>query len=186
MENYEEDIYFRRVGFGHRFGALIIDIVILMIIGYVFKMILGIKDPTPEELMGGMDPENIDMSAMMMTSIKASLLSYIIGVLYTSMEIFLRKTPGKMALGLIVTNENGEIPTMNAMIIRYLFKQISTILLIMAILLNVVSLIWVASLLGIVFLIGCFFALSEKRMALHDMIAKTAVYKEKELEEIGA
>ena len=184
MENYEEDIYSRRVGFGYRFGALVIDVVILMVLGYVFKMILGIKDPTPEELMEGMEPGNIDMGAMMLTSMKASLISYVVGLLYTSTEIFLRKTPGKMALGLIVTDENGNTPATNAMIIRYLFKQASTIFIVLAVLLNIGSLIWIGSLLGVVFLIGCFFTFGEKRMGFHDMLAKTAVYKEKELAEL--
>lgn len=178
MENYEEDIYYRRVGFGYRFGAWIIDIVILMVIGYALKIILGIQDPTPEDFVG------LQMGEIMLLSMKNSLISTIIGMIYMSMEIFLRKTPGKMALGLIIADEGMATPPMNALIIRNLFKQASSIMFVLAILLESATFIWAGFALAIIYLIGCFFTLGEKRMAFHDMLAKTAVYKEKELAEL--
>lgn len=177
MENYEEDIYYKRVGFGPRFGALIIDAVILMAIGYALKLVLGIQDPNPEDFVG------LPMGEIMLLSFKNSLASTIVGMLYMSMEIFLRKTPGKMALGLIIADEGMTTPSMSALITRNLFKQISSILFVLAILLESATLIWIGILLGFIYLIGCFFTLGEKRMAFHDMLAKTAVYKEKELAE---
>ena len=178
MENYEEDIYFSRVGFGHRFGAVIIDGIILAVIGFALKSVLGLKDPTPEDFAG------LGMGEIMLLSMKNSTASTLIGVLYMSMEIFIRKTPGKMALGLIIADVSSNSPAMSALVIRYLFKQASSVFFLLAIVLESAAFIWIGFALILVYIIGAFFALGESKMALHDIVAKTAVYKEKELEEL--
>ncbi len=176
MEQYE-DIISKRAGFGVRFGALVLDGIIIFAVGYVFKMILGQKDPNPEEMLG------LPMDQILLMSYSASIVTYILTVLYFLTEIFLLKTPGKMILGLIVTDQEGNKPPMNALVIRFLFKQASTLIIILAVFLNLGTLIWVSMVIGLVYLIGCFMAARDSRLALHDDIAKTAVFNEKMLAE---
>ncbi len=178
MEQNEDMIIYKRADFGKRFGAALIDFAILYALGYVFGLILGKPTPpAPEELMG------LPPGEMMLLSIEPSLMSFYIGLAYALMEIFVQKSPGKMILGLIIGNQMGEKPPMSALIIRYLFKQASTILFLAAVLGHTSMFIWVGFFAGVVYLGGCLMATSEKRLALHDLMAKTAVYNEKMLSE---
>jgi uncharacterized RDD family membrane protein YckC len=177
MEQYE-DIISKRANFGIRFGAFILDAIIFFALGYLFKMILGQKDPTPEEMMG------LQMSEIMMLTTSASMVTYIIGLLYFLTEVFLLKTPGKMILGLVVADQEGNKPPMNALIIRYLFKQGATLVIIVAVFANLSALLWFSYLLSLIYLVSCLMATRETRLALHDDIAKTAVFKEKMLLEV--
>jgi uncharacterized RDD family membrane protein YckC len=178
MEENEDMIIYKRTNFGKRLGAFLIDGVVLLVLGYVFGLILGKPTPiAPEELMG------LPFGEMMLKSLSVDMTPYYLGLAYALIEIFVLKSPGKMILGLIIGNQAGEKPPTSALVVRYLLKQASTLLFLIAIFSQVASFIWVGFLLAFVYLVGCLVATSQNRLALHDIIAKTAVYDEKMLEE---
>lgn len=141
MENY--------AGFWLRVVAYIIDAIILGIVGFVIGMVFGvgavstgtdISDPTG----GG--------------SMLLNLISIVIGVAYfAAMESSSwQATVGKKALGLVVTDLNGQRISVGKAILRYIGKIISALIL----------------LIGFIMV-----AFTERKQGLHDMIAGTLVVK---------
>lgn len=178
MEQNEEMLIYKRATFGKRFGALVIDIIILYVLGKGLEFITGKPTaPTQEELIG------LPLSEIMLVSMSANMMSYYISLSYSLLEIFTQKSIGKMILGLVIADRDGYKAPIVALLIRYLLKQMGTILFVIALLGHIDGLIWAGSLLGFIYFIGCFMATSENRLALHDLIAKTAVYDEKQLAE---
>ncbi len=141
MENY--------AGFWLRVVAYIIDAIIVGIVGFVIGMIFGvgavstgtdISDPTG----GG--------------NMLLNLISIAIGVAYfAGMESSSwQATVGKKALGLVVTDLNGQRISLGRAIGRYFGKILSALIL----------------LIGFIMV-----AFTERKQGLHDMIAGTLVLK---------
>lgn len=141
MENY--------AGFWLRVVAYIIDAIIVGIVGFVIGMIFGvgavstgtdISDPTG----GG--------------NMLLNLISIAIGVAYfAGMESSSwQATVGKKALGLVVTDLNGQRLSLGRAIGRYFGKILSALIL----------------LIGFIMV-----AFTERKQGLHDMIAGTLVLK---------
>ena len=162
-----------RKGFGIRFGAFLIDLVILIIIQAIISFILigslnvnfGTSTPT------AVSAEDLGKIRM------ASIVSGLLMLAYWSLEIFRAQSVGKMALGMRIGNAAGTVPAdTGTLAMRYAVKNSPGIVNLLAALSGVTALGYVGGALGLVFFIGCFFALGQSRQALHDMIAKTAVY----------
>jgi len=61
--------------------------------------------------------------------------------------------------------------------VRALLKYSGTILALLAGVTSVAILGTIGSIAGLIIFIGCFFVLGDKRQAIHDLVAKTAVFK---------
>jgi len=139
-------------GFWIRFGAYLIDAILLGIIGAIIGGIFGAglgaaasASADPGDFMGG-------------GSILLNLVSLIIGIGYfAGMESSSwQATLGKKALGLVVTNsEGGRISLLNG-VGRYFAKILSALIL----------------LIGFIMV-----AFTDKKQGLHDMLAGTLVLK---------
>jgi uncharacterized RDD family membrane protein YckC len=141
MENY--------AGFWLRVVAYIIDAIILGIVGFVFGMIFGIGAvSTGTDLSDPAGGGNIMLQ----------LISIVIGVAYfAGMESSSwQATVGKKALGLVVTDLNGQRLGLGRAIGRYFGKILSALIL----------------LIGFIMV-----AFTERKQGLHDMIAGTLVLK---------
>ena len=151
-----------RQGFGIRLGALIIDVLILIvldfIIGQIFPRPVGVLRPV-----GG--------AAFI-------IFSNLFHLGYTSTEIFKAASPGKMILGLKIGSETGSPATQNQLITRWAIKNSFSLLSILTII-PILGFIFglLAFLAGVAVFVGCFLALGAQRQALHDIIAHTAVYR---------
>jgi uncharacterized RDD family membrane protein YckC len=148
--------YSQYAGFWQRFLAVVIDYIIMYIPGLIINSALGVN-AAMTDLIGTEDPE-VMMNFLTGTFMVAALLSIVVNVAYYAYFESSEKqaTFGKQALGLVVTNLNGErISFLNA-VGRYFARVIS------------------AFTLAIGYLIQPF---TEKKQALHDMIAGTLVYK---------
>lgn len=177
----------RRIGFGRRLGAFLIDFAFIMGGAFILSSITGDYlerfvdfSKISEEQLTQMESIYGNFSSIMLTiGVSATLISFI----YNLVEGFLGYTAGKLMLGIQIGNQDGNNAETATLMTRYAIKNISTIvgLIGLATLISVVSTI--GSVLGFVILIGCFFALGEKKLALHDIIAKTAVYRKAELED---
>ncbi|GHM99789.1 hypothetical protein WSM22_12790 [Cytophagales bacterium WSM2-2] len=157
MKNY--------AGFWLRFVAYIIDYIVIYIAqAFIVVPVLGIIgiNFANQAMASGGEMSEGDIMSMVMTVIAAAsavaLLVFIMQVLYYSLmeSSKFQGTLGKMALGLIVTDANGAKLDFTKALIRNLCKIISAVIL----------------------CIGYIMAgFTEKKQALHDMIANTLVVK---------
>ncbi|MBD3287376.1 hypothetical protein GF337_01115 [candidate division KSB1 bacterium] len=153
-----------RIGFGKRFIAAIFDVIILVLLLHLLSWILG-NDimRSPVDLKGG---------------IQAFQFSHLLVVLlYFTLEIFLAATPGKLALRLKIKNESNQAASAQALLIRYLIKHSGNIFTLLFILTQVRIFWFLSTIIGFIVFIGCFMVFTASRQALHDKIAKTAVYQ---------
>jgi len=151
-------------GFWMRFLAWIIDYIIIYVAqAFIVVPVLGVVGFNfANKIASGQDMAEGDAIAMVMTAVAAAsavaLLVIVLQILYYSlMEASkYQGTVGKIALGLIVTDANGAKLDFTKALVRNLCKIISGIIL------------------GIGYIMAGF---TDKKQALHDMIASTLVVK---------
>lgn len=148
---------------GKRFIAFLIDIILLWVVQMIIISILGAvgiaglaSSNTNMDNMG--DGQTAALMAYLMgAGLTIQLISIVLQIAYfTIMESSASQaTIGKKAMNLIVADENGNRLNTQQALIRNVSRIIS----------------------GIICLIGYFMAFfTEKKQALHDIIAKTNVY----------
>lgn len=182
------ELQYYRVGFGLRFAAVLIDSAIVLIVTILLMKFSGFLDSATEFSNSFMDLAQSDPGAaeamqlqFITDNISFFLFSSIFTLLYFSLEIFVGASLGKILLSIQIANSDKTPAAYGKLALRYFTKHIASI----------ISFVWVLTLIGflntlssilfLVMIIGCFFALSQKKMALHDLIAKTAVYKKDDL-----
>jgi uncharacterized RDD family membrane protein YckC len=141
-------------GFWIRAVAYFIDVVLLYIVDVVVGLALGFivfAGLTP-----GSEPQVTDALVMQQGSV--TLILFVVNVLYFAlMESSSRQgTVGKIAMGLVVTDLNGERISFPRALGRYFGKILSAMILLVGF-----------------FMIGW----TQRKQGLHDMIAGTLVYK---------
>jgi len=173
-----------RIGFGRRLGAYLIDFVIYSFLLVTAMSIFGILDDfaslmTISQDLGG-NPEELQIY---MKDLYARFypLVLVIAFAYYSMEIFFAQTVGKMVLGIKIANSDRTQASLGTLIKRFMAKYFNYFLLLLYILTSIEIFSTLQTIFGIVIFIGCFLALSQSRMALHDRIAKTAVFFKDEI-----
>ena len=101
------------------------------------------------------------------------LVASFLAIGYTFIEAFTGASPGKRVMGLQVAREDGSAGDTKLYLLRWALKNSGSLLqFVLPVISTVVSL---------VFFFGCFATLSDKKQALHDIIAKTAVYKKDDI-----
>lgn len=162
-----------REGFGIRLGAYLIDAIIMMVVVMGLVMMIFTGTFAVGFGGGGAATTTVDPGTVQLAGIIGSLLA--LG--YASLEIFLARSVGKMALGLIIRSENAAPAPVGQLATRYVVKYSGSILGLLMFITGVEILGMLGNIASLVIVIGCFFVLGQKRQAFHDMIAKTAVYK---------
>lgn len=154
-----------RIGFGARFGAALIDVVILIITMSIVGVVFGAGAFAMA-------------SAGQMTGFSiGTLIVMLIPLAYTSTEILMAGTPGKKVLKLAIRNEDGSVADQETLAKRWAFKSSASILQFLAALTTMSIFTTVGSVAGLIVMVGCFFVFGASRQAFHDKFAKTAVYK---------
>lgn len=171
-----------RIGFGPRLGAYLIDFVFNAIVGSILGMVLGATlvgiffgsqaatGSAEDALMGG-------FGALLGGMIGTIAGIYLMSLVLFVMEGITGQTPGKMLLKIKNANQDGTAANAGALWIRVLLKYSGTILALLAGVTSVAIIGTIGSIAGLIIFIGCFFVLGDKRQAIHDLIAKTAVFK---------
>ena len=182
QQGYDYPPVYYRVGFGLRFGAAVIDFIIWTIISFIVMYLTGFFESAME--LGRTISANLGNTALLtelteefaMDNMQTFLLLYALNLVYFFLEVLNGATPGKMILNIRIANADRTAGTYKNLLNRYLLKHSNTILNLLA----TVTFISILDLLSfialIVIFIGCFFVLGDQRQALHDMLAKTAVY----------
>lgn len=175
----------QRVGFGPRLGALLLDSVIVCVLAFVGgSTIGGMLGLTAGAALGGAMSTGADSLAAGMAAVGGMLggifafiiAAAVIGIVYFLIEGFTGYTLGKLMLGIRVANEDGTKAAVGKLLFRFALKNINFICTVLGALSGVTALITLGRLGGLAIFVGCFFTLGMKKQALHDMIAKTAVY----------
>lgn len=146
--------YSAYAGFWRRFAAALIDGILMSIVSQILNAFTGANTRMQEVLLE--DPT--DYSGLMSVAGPTWAMGFVIQLVYFAyFESSERQaTFGKQAMGLVVTDMNGNRIDMGKAVVRYLSKIIS----------------------GLTLLIGYLMQpFTEKKQALHDIIAGTLVFK---------
>jgi len=179
-----------RIGFGPRLGAAILDVILggLFASGFgIFLALLGLG-------VGGVLGSAIDAQTVIESSLKAMGLGASIGALmgmiggvvigyfiYTIIEAFTGASPAKMILGYKVANSGGTGGDISLYLKRWAIKNVSSVFYMLTFVTGLIFLFPLGSILKFVMFLGCFLALGDDKQALHDKIAKTAIYHKRDI-----
>ena len=160
-------------GFWERFGAAFIDGILLFVVGQMILGAFGINFiDMYQSAARGEDPVDVFGSNFY----TASILSLAFDWFYFAQQESCDKqaTLGKRVVGLIVTDLKGERVTFQQASVRFVIKQIISLVSLLSAFLtpSIVSTLSVLSLMG--YLIQPF---TPKKQAFHDIVAKTLVYR---------
>lgn len=141
--------------FLERFAASIVDSIILTVVGFVLGIIVAIPAAV---LQVSLDKDNLLVLLFnLMATVAALIIGYGYYVYFTSKT---GATPGKKFLHLKVVDANMQVPSMKTTVVREVLGKIITS--------------WTWLLLGFGYWMMLF---SDKKQALHDMVAGTFVIK---------
>lgn len=164
----------RRIGFSPRLGALLIDLVL----AGGGALVLG-------PLLGGLIGVAVSQGTSQPDPLASGLLGAIMGsllvagpffTLYFFLEAFTGFTLGKLLLGQRVRAQDGQPAPIPRLLLRCACKHPALLLGLLASLSGLDALGTLGRVLGALAFLGCFAALGGTRLALHDLIARTAVY----------
>jgi uncharacterized RDD family membrane protein YckC len=108
-------------------------------------------------------------------------ISSTISIIYNLVEAFTGASIGKMILGFKVANIDGTRGDINLYMKRWLIKNAASIIVIVNLIFKLEIIGAIAQIVSFVIFLGCFSVLGDKKLALHDTIANSAVYKKKDI-----
>jgi uncharacterized RDD family membrane protein YckC len=182
----------KRIGFGPRLGAYLIDIVFIWILSSLVSRIVptlfaaGAQQQIGSILSSNPMVANIytgDMLTLLESIVRISLVCTVVEAVYYLTEIFFGASLGKMLLKLKIVDVEGQSASIGLLVGRYLLKHISTMCTLVAFFCIPLLFNSLGSLLGFVIFIGCFFAAGDKHQALHDLMCRTIVVRKNASEE---
>lgn len=177
-----------RVGFGMRFLAWFVDWILVLVIAGGLTVLLVTNDVTvptaqPESTAEvesmyrwmGISPEEAATYAYGAASFSYALVLIAFG--YSLISAMFGASPGKMMLGLVIANSDGRRGSMSLWIRRWAVRDANLYLQMAAIIPTLSFLDNIGAVIGIVIFIGCFMVAGQERLALHDRIAQTAIFR---------
>jgi len=176
----------KRVGFGPRLAAAFIDMLIVGVVGFGAGAALGgMLGGGLGSALGGASQEGTASGAAIGAALGAVLGAVAafggFVFLYSLIEAFTGASPGKMLLKLKVGTSDGRRGSPALYVRRWAIKYSGSVLGLLGAIpgLHVLGLLAPAA--GVVIFVGCFVALGDRRQALHDLGASTAVYRRADL-----
>lgn len=175
-----------RIGFGRRLGAYLLDFLFVMIIGAIISSIAG-KELA--ELFFAQNLEDVNQSAeayeslgfdIDMVGVLTSIVQFSSGatlgtLLFFLLEGTMGQSAGKILLNIVNTDIDGSKASAGKLWLRSFLKYGSTIISLIGGIVGISILGVLGSFWGFIIFIGFFFAFSDKKQTIHDMIAKTVV-----------
>lgn len=177
----------KRVGFGLRFAAALIDLVVVGIAGFVAGATIGgMLGGGIGGVLGGAGGGDGAAAGAAFGAAIGAVLGAVAAFggfvfLYSLIEAFTGASPGKMLLGLMVGTAGGQRGSTALYVKRWAVKYSGTWLGLLGAVpgLHVLGLLAPAA--GLAIFVGCFLVLGDKRQALHDLGAATAVFHKTDL-----
>jgi len=176
----------RRVGFGPRLLAAAIDAIVVIAVtvgigGTIGGILGGGAGQALASADGGGAAAGAAIGAVLGALLGAAVVFSGFAFLYSLVEAFTGASPGKMLLGLKVGLEDGRRAPVATYLARWIVKYSGSVLGLLGALPALHVLAALASAAGLVVFLGCFLVLGDKRQALHDLAAKTAVFRKADL-----
>jgi len=176
-----------RTGFGKRFAAALIDFLIVVIIILLVYNATGFFESAT--IFGQQVQENAtDVAAIeeltnsfMADNMSNFYFSYILILVFFSLEILIGATVGKLILGIHIADSNRRKASTTKLLTRYLIKNSASFISVIWLLTNISLINTLSTIVSIALIIGFLFVLSQKRQAFHDMIADTAVFNRNDI-----
>jgi uncharacterized RDD family membrane protein YckC len=137
---------------------------------------------TEDILKAGFDLKNLEASDSYQDIIRLSNFIANFSLLYMFIEAFTGASPGKMVLSLKVGTENGEKGDTWLYFTRFAIKNASALFGLAGRTTGLIFLNSLGGFAGMIIFLGCFLVLGIKKQAVHDMLAKTAIFNKNELE----
>lgn len=170
-----------RVGFGPRLAAVLIDLLFVGIAGFVAGAAIGgalgswIGGALGESDGAGSASGGLGAAIGALFGAMAAFGGF--AFFYSLIEAVTGASPGKMMLGLKVGTADGRPGSTALYVKRWVIKFSGTLLGVLGAVpgFHVIGLLAPAA--GAIVFLGCFLVLGEKRQALHDIAAQTAVFR---------
>jgi len=175
-----ENNYEKRVGFGPRFGAKLVDMIFIWIlamfvIGPVIGTIVGAGASTL-----GTDEYEAAGAAIGGFLVGFALSFPVTSMLYTLIEAFTGASPAKMMFGLKVGKEDGTAGEIGDYVKRWAIYNSGSLCTFVSIL-GLVFMTTVGMVCSLVIIIGCFFIFGETRQGFHGKWSQTAIFNKSDL-----
>lgn len=178
------NMYDERVGFGRRFGSYMLDFLTISIFGllisslageYLVELFFGSEMAEIEATGVELEDMGFDYEGIMTKVMRIGAGTSIVTLLFFILEGLKGQSVGKMILKIENTAVSGQPADAKTLWIRSFLKYASTILSLVGGLVGLSFIGTIGSIWGGIIFIGFFFAFSEKKQTIHDMIAKTVV-----------
>jgi uncharacterized RDD family membrane protein YckC len=180
--------YIWRIGFSRRLGAYIIDYIFLMLLFVIMAVITGLSEKMLDivgndfSIFTNMEKMN-ELTLIMNNNITPLMLA--VTFIYYSLEVIFAQSLGKILLGMQIGSADKKNASYPRLLSRFALKFGNSILTLLFIVTSLDFIATISSMWSFIFFVGCFFALSAKKQALHDMIAGTSVYFKDELQQLN-
>jgi uncharacterized RDD family membrane protein YckC len=173
-----------RVGFGLRFLASLIDLVIVIGIallagGAVASLVPDVVARKLAEATA--DPRAASAAGMISKWITISVAIGLISPLYSLTEALFGWTLGKLVLGIRIVTDAGTVAPKGRLVTRYLVKGSASLLGLLGMFTGMRALDIVSGVVGLAILIGFLLVLGKSRQGLHDKLAGTAVLRKSDI-----
>lgn len=184
-----EPIENKRVGFGPRAGAFVIDSFIISVLAsIVMAALMGptftafIRGHLTEAYLSGQTVSSgISSQEARDGLMRISLFIAHFSTLYMISEAFWGATPGKMLMGLKIGTQAGMKGDIWIYFPRFALKNSSVLLDLLGRLTHLTLFSTLGGFAGMLIFMGCFLALGIRKQALHDTMVRTAVFKKGDL-----
>jgi uncharacterized RDD family membrane protein YckC len=174
-----------RVGFGPRLGASLLDFVVIGALGFALMDTVARLFPDYLATLAAQSQPKGPAAAqlppaftsMMQTIQRWSLAVGFVGIFYALIEGFTGRALGKLLLGLRIADDGGRAASIPRLLGRMAFKQSAAPFALLAMVTGIYTFSQISMIPSLIVFIGCLVVLGKRRQAFHDMVAKTAVYR---------
>ncbi len=193
------EVRMKRVTFGRRLGAYLMDGLYITILSVLLYFAVERWNPTYIERIGSVeefnlstddDSDDAEREAQMESAkelaqkmIVVVFFSTFIVLPYSMMELRTGVSPGKYVLGIAVAESFGYRASQRLLLKRWAVKNAGTLLGTVGIVTGLGVIDTLATLASIGVIAGCFLVLTPERMTLHDMLSGTAVFRKHDVED---
>lgn len=178
----------KRVGFGPRLGAALMDFVVVLVLSMLFGGVLGgmLGLGAGGAIGSSSDAEGAAAAGAAAGAVLGALAGFalgaaVFGFLYSLIEGLTGASPGKMILKLKVGTADGHHAQIATYLTRWAVKYSGQLLGFLSVVLATPLISTLGTVASLVVFVGCFMVLGANRQAIHDMVAKTAVFKKADL-----
>ena len=163
----------KRIGFGTRLGAYLIDMLLCWLLSIIVAVATGVI--SVYDIGFGNDSETV--GGIFGILIAVGIIINILFAAVVLMEAVTGQTPGKMMLGIKNANADATKASISVLSGRAGIKFIFYIFRLISFLTGIAMIGSLGTIAGFIIIAGCLLVLGKAKQSVHDRIFKTAVFK---------